>query len=145
MRRGMAEREEIYKLRGKTLQVYLYMLRRGEPLGVRELQRALRFSSPSVAHHHLEKLKDMKLVSRDERGRYVVVEKVDIGILKLFVMIGGKLVPRMLFYAVFLTALLTLYLIRSFPSSDLHVVAIGVLSSIFFWIETARLWRHKLW
>jgi len=141
----MAEREEIYKLRGKTLQVYLYMLRRGEPLGVRELQRALRFSSPSVAHHHLEKLKDMKLVSRDERGRYVVVEKVDIGILKLFVMIGGKLVPRMLFYAVFLTALLTLYLIRSFPSSDLHVVAIGVLSSIFFWIETARLWRHKLW
>jgi len=141
----MAEREEIYKLRGKTLQVYLYMLRRGEPLGVRELQRALRFSSPSVAHHHLEKLKDMKLVSRDERGRYVVVEKVDIGILKLFVMIGGKLVPRMLFYAVFLTALLTLYLIRSFPSSDLHVVAIGALSSIFFWIETARLWRHKLW
>jgi len=141
----MAEREEIYKLRGKTLQVYLYMLRRGEPLGVRELQRALRFSSPSVAHHHLEKLKDMKLVSRDERGRYVVVEKVDIGILKLFVMIGGKLVPRMLFYAVFLTALLTLYLIRSFPNSDLYVVAIGALSSIFFWIETARLWRHKLW
>ena len=121
------------------------MLRRGEPLGVRELQRALRFSSPSVAHHHLEKLKDMRLVSRDERGRYMVVEKVDIGILKLFVMIGGKLVPRMLFYAVFLTALLTLYLIRSFPNSDLYVVAIGALSSIFFWIETARLWRHKLW
>jgi len=141
----MAEREEIYKLRGKTLQVYLYMLRRGEPLGVRELQRALRFSSPSVAHHHLEKLKDMKLVSRDERGRYMVVEKVDIGILKLFVMIGGKLVPRMLFYAAFLTALLTLYLIRSFPSPDLHAITIGVLSSIFFWIETARLWRHKLW
>ena len=121
------------------------MLRRGEPLGVRELQRALRFSSPSVAHHHLEKLKDMKLVSRDERGRYMVVEKVDIGILKLFVMIGGKLVPRMLFYAVFLTALLTLYLIRSFPSSDLHAIAIGAFSSIFFWIETVRLWRHKLW
>ena len=141
----MAEREEIYKLRGKTLQVYLYMLRRGEPLGVRELQRALRFSSPSVAHHHLEKLKDMKLVSRDERGRYMVVEKVDIGILKLFVMIGGKLVPRMLFYAVFLTALLTLYLIRSFPSPDLHAIAIGALSSIFLWIETVRLWRHKLW
>jgi len=141
----MAEREEIYKLRGKTLQVYLYMLRRGGPLGVRELQRALRFSSPSVAHHHLEKLKDMKLVSRDERGRYMVVEKVDIGILKLFVMIGGKLVPRMLFYAVFLTALLTLYLIRSFPSPDLHATTIGALSSIFFWIETARLWRHKLW
>ncbi len=141
----MTEREEIYKLRGKTLQVYLYMLRRGEPLGVRELQRALGFSSPSVAHHHLEKLKDMRLVSRDERGRYLAVEKVDIGVLKLFVMIGGRLVPRMLFYAVFLTALLTLYLMRSFPILDLHAAAIGALSSIFFWIETARLWRHKLW
>ena len=85
----MGDSGEIYKLRGKTLQVYLYLLRRGEAIGVRELQRILGFSSPSVAHHHLEKLKDMGLVSRDDRGRYRVVEKVDIGILKMFVMIGG--------------------------------------------------------
>jgi len=141
----MGDSGEIYKLRGKTLQVYLYLLRRGEAIGVRELQRILGFSSPSVAHHHLEKLKDMGLVSRDERGRYRVVEKVDIGILKMFVMIGGRLIPRMIFYAVFITTLLILYLARNISSPDLHAVVLGILASLFLWIETIRLWRHRLW
>ncbi|RLG07683.1 MAG: hypothetical protein DRN59_00725 [Thaumarchaeota archaeon] len=141
----MGDSGEIYKLRGKTLQVYLYLLRGGEAIGVRELQRILGFSSPSVAHHHLEKLKDMGLVSRDDRGRYRVVEKVDIGILKMFVMIGGRLIPRMIFYAVFITTLLILYLARNIPSPDPHAVALGILASLFLWIETIRLWRHRLW
>ena len=141
----MGDSGEIYKLRGKTLQVYLYLLRRGEAIGVRELQRILGFSSPSVAHHHLEKLKDMGLVSRDERGRYRVVEKVDIGVLKMFVMIGGRLIPRMIFYAVFITTLLILYLARNIPSPDPHAAALGILASLFLWIETIRLWRHRLW
>jgi DNA-binding transcriptional ArsR family regulator len=103
----MMEREdELYKLRGKTLQVYIYMLRAGRPVGVRELQRALGFSSPSVAHHHLEKLREMGLVLRDEGNRYLVQEKVDVGILKMFVLVGGRLIPRMVFYAVFITTLL---------------------------------------
>ncbi|MCD6591633.1 MAG: helix-turn-helix transcriptional regulator, partial [Thaumarchaeota archaeon] len=142
---GMGDSGEIYKLRGKTLQVYLYLLRRGEAIGVRELQRILGFSSPSVAHHHLEKLKDMGLVSRDDRGRYRVVEKVDIGVLKMFVMIGGRLIPRMIFYAVFITTLLILYLARNIPSPDPHAAALGILASLFLWIETIRLWRHRLW
>ncbi len=141
----MGDSGEIYKLRGKTLQVYLYLLRRGEAIGVRELQRILGFSSPSVAHHHLEKLKDMGLVSRDDRGRYRVVEKVDIGVLKMFVMIGGRLIPRMIFYAVFITTLLILYLARNIPSPDPHAAALGILASLFLWIETIRLWRHRLW
>ena len=141
----MGDSGEIYKLRGKTLQVYLYLLRRGEAIGVRELQRILGFSSPSVAHHHLEKLKDMGLVSRDDRGRYRVVEKVDIGVLKMFVMIGGRLIPRMIFYAVFITTLLILYLARNIPSPDPHATALGILASLFLWIETIRLWRHRLW
>ena len=141
----MGDSGEIYKLRGKTLQVYLYLLRRGEAIGVRELQRILGFSSPSVAHHHLEKLKDMGLVSRDDRGRYRVVEKVDIGVLKMFVMIGGRLIPRMIFYAVFITTLLILYLARNISSPDLHAVVLGILASLFLWIETIRLWRHRLW
>jgi Uncharacterized protein conserved in archaea len=87
----MMEREdELYKLRGKTLQVYIYMLRAGRPVGVRELQRALGFSSPSVAHH-LEKLREMGLVLRDEGNRYLVQEKVDVGILKMFVLVGAGL------------------------------------------------------
>jgi len=144
-RRDMSGGEELYKLRGKTLQVYLYLLRRGDAIGVRELQRALRFSSPSVAHHHLEKLREMKLVSKDEANRYRVLEKVDVGILKMFVVVGGKLIPRLIFYAVFLTALLTLYMIQNFPDVNLHAVTLGGFAALFFWIETIRLWRHRSW
>ena len=99
----------------------------------------------SKCSYHISKLKDMGLVSRDERGRYRVVEKVDIGVLKMFVMIGGRLIPRMIFYAVFITTLLILYLARNIPSPDPHAAALGILASLFLWIETIRLWRHRLW
>ena len=39
-----------FELRGKTLKVYLYVLKQGKPVGVREVQRELGFSSPSVAY-----------------------------------------------------------------------------------------------
>jgi len=141
----MREEGELYKLRGKTLQVYVYMLRKRSPIGVRELQRALGFSSPSVAHHHLEKLKEIGLVTKDDAGRYRVLEKVDVGILKMFMIIGGRLIPRFIFYAVFLTTLLILYVIQNLDSLNAYALAFGVFSSIFFWIEAIRVWRHRLW
>jgi len=137
--------ERLYKLRGKTFQAYLYMLRRRNPIGVRELQRALGFSSPSVAHHHLEKLREMGLVSKDSSGRYKVLEKVDVGVLKMFMVVGGKLVPRLIFYAVFLTTFLLLYIWQNFPNLNPHALAFGGFASAFLWFETVRLWRHKLW
>ena len=145
LQENMSGEEELYKLRGKTLQVYLYMLRRRKAIGVRELQRALGFSSPSVAHHHLEKLREMKLVSKDESNRYRVLEKVDVGILRMFVVIGGRLIPRLVFYAVFLTALLAFYVIQNLSNIDLHAIALGGFAAAFFWIETIRLWRHRVW
>ena len=141
----MREEGELYKLRGKTLQVYVYMLRKRSPIGVRELQRALGFSSPSVAHHHLEKLKEIGLVAKDDAGRYRVLEKVDVGILKMFMIIGGRLIPRFIFYAVFLTTLLILYVIQNLDGLNAYALAFGVFSSIFFWIEAIRVWRHRLW
>lgn len=141
----MAKEEELYKLRGKTLQVYIYLLKRREGIGVRELQRKLGFSSPSIAHHHLEKLREMGLASKDQSGRYVVSEKVDVGILKMFMVIGGKLVPRLIFYAVFTTTLTTLYILQNLQNLNPYAVSFGAISSIFFWFETIRLWRHRLW
>lgn len=141
----MSSRETLYDLRGKTLQVYVYLLRRGEAVGVRELQRALKFSSPSVAHHHLEKLKDMGIVAKDESGRYKASEKVDVGILRMFILFGGRLVPRLLFYAVFFTTLLTLYLVQNLGNLDPYALTFAAVGVIAFWIETLRLWTHKTW
>ena len=56
------------QLKGKTLLVYWFMLRSpGSKAGVREIQRALGFSSSSVASYHLEKLCSLGL-ARNLRG-----------------------------------------------------------------------------
>ncbi|GAH14244.1 unnamed protein product, partial [marine sediment metagenome] len=55
-------RDEIVKnLNGRTLMVYFVILNK-KSIGVRELQRQLELSSPSVAKYHLEKLVNMNLV-----------------------------------------------------------------------------------
>ena len=41
------------ELKGKTLLVYMYLIKSKDPaVGVREVQRALGFSSPSVSYHN---------------------------------------------------------------------------------------------
>jgi DNA-binding transcriptional ArsR family regulator len=76
------ETELEYALRGKAWKVYWFMLKNGKPVSVREVQRALRFSSPSVANHHLEQLRELGLVEKqDVGGHYVLVSQVKIGVL----------------------------------------------------------------
>src|SRR5256885_5731466 len=58
-----------YELRGKTLKVYAYVLKQGKPVGVREVQRELGFSSPSVAYHHIEKLTRLGIIEQDTIDR----------------------------------------------------------------------------
>lgn len=57
------------KLQGRTLQVYLYLLKKKEPSGIREIQRDLGLSSPSVAEYQVGKLVDLGLASKDSYGR----------------------------------------------------------------------------
>lgn len=139
-----SKREKIeYELRGKTLQVYLYMLSKGEPIGVREIQRSLRFSSPSVAYHHINKLESLGIVKKDEYGRYILVENVDIGVLQAFIKIGKFTLPRLSFYATFFTTLFIIYLIQYLNSANLHALSFSFVSAIAFWYEAIRVWRKK--
>ena len=100
-----------YALRGKAWRVYWYLLKNGKPVSVREVQRALHFSSPSVANHHLEQLRELGLVEKQEiGGHYVLVSQVKIGVLRHYVKLGKLLFPRYFFYAVFSTAFYVAYL-----------------------------------
>ena len=139
-----ASREQVdYALRGKTLTVYLYLLKHGKAVGVREIQKALGFSSPSVAFHHLDKLVELGVVEKDEYERYVLAKKVDTGILHSFVSIAGLTLPRLGFYAAFFTTIAVAYLLLNRSSLDLYAV-IGTLGgSAIFWYETWRVWRRK--
>jgi predicted transcriptional regulator len=70
-----------YSLRGKAWRVYWFLLKSGQPQSVRDVQRALRFSSPSVANHHLEQLRDLGLVQKQEiGGHYFLINEVIFGL-----------------------------------------------------------------
>jgi hypothetical protein len=101
-----------------TFLVYLYMLRVGEA-SARQAARGLGFSSPSLAIHHLEKLNNLKLVSKDRDGTYHVVRS-KFGLLKFFVILRRFVVPRTLFYAV-------LYAITAVGSL---IVLLGVVRNV---------------
>jgi hypothetical protein len=135
------------ELKGKTLLVYWYLLQQPtHTVGVREVQRSLNFSSPSIAVHHLQKLENLGLIEKKGTGEYVLEEEVKVGILRFFTRMGSFLVPRYLFYSVLFTTMLATYLIASFIAQVLpsfYALAFGVIALIIFWIETIRLWRAR--
>jgi len=136
-----------YALRGKAWKVYWLLLKNGRPMSVREVQKALHFSSPSVAQHHLEQLREMGLVQKqDVGGHYYLVDEVKIGVLRHFVKLGRLLFPRYLFYAVFSTTFYMTYLILSMPNftrESLFLIVFGAIVSAIFWYETLRVWALK--
>ena len=134
-------------LKGKTLLVYWYMLQQpNHTVGVREVQRALNFSSPSIAVHHLDKLQDLALVRKKGTGEYVLENEVKVGILKFFMRMGSIFVPRYFFYSVLFSTMLTAYLIMCMLGQiapAFYAIVFGAIASLIFWVETARLWRAK--
>lgn len=134
-------------LKGKTLLIYWHMLKAsGSKVGVREIQRSLRLSSPSVAAHHLDKLISLGLVDKSRTGEYYLTQEVRVGLLRFFTRMGRFLVPRYLFYSVWFSTMLIVYLVTYGHDGTIHnlaAVIFGVLSSLILWLETARLWREK--
>jgi len=135
------------ELKGKTLMVYWHLLKAsGSRVGVREIQRSLRLSSPSVASHHLEKLVSLGLVDKSPTGEYFIAQEVKVGLLRFFTRMGRFLVPRYLFYSVWFSTMLVVYLTIYGHDGSVHnlvAVIFGVLASVVLWLETARLWREK--
>jgi hypothetical protein len=135
------------ELKGKTLLVYWYLLQQPtHTVGIREVQRSLNFSSPSIAVHHLEKLQDLGLVEKKGTGEYVLEEEVKIGILRFFTRMGRFLVPRYLFYSALFSTMLIAYIglcVLTAVAPSFYALMFGVIATAVFWLETIRLWRAK--
>jgi predicted DNA-binding transcriptional regulator len=136
-----------YALRGKDWQVYWLLLKNGHPMTVREVQRMLHFSSPSVALHHLEQLRTLGLVKKEDvGGDYSLVSEVKIGVLRHFVKLGKLLFPRHFFYAVFSTTLYLFYILvfmQGFTQGNVFVLAFGAITIAIFWYEAVRVWSLR--
>ncbi len=86
-----------------TLRTYLLLLRMKQS-SARETQRALDFSSPTLAQHHLDKLCRYQLATKDYDGTYHVKSK-SFGVLKLYYRSGRWIVPRTIFFVVIFSLL----------------------------------------
>lgn len=141
------EAELEYALRGKDWKVYWLLLKNGRPMSAREVQKTLHFSSPSVAQHHLEQLRQLGLVQKHEvGGNYSLIGEVKIGVLRHFVKLGRLMFPRYFFYAVFSTVFYTLYLIflvQEVTRENLFIITFGAIVSIIFWYEAVRVWSLR--
>ena len=60
------EKEE---LEGITLNVYLYCVKKGKPVGPRDVMKGANLSSPSVAYRHLQKLEDSGYLQKNRIWR----------------------------------------------------------------------------
>ncbi|MDH2901794.1 MAG: winged helix-turn-helix domain-containing protein [archaeon] len=91
-------------LSGTTLHVYRYLYKQGRPLGVHEVQRALKMQAASSAHYHLRKLVEAGLVKEREGG--YVVDRV---LFENMIRVRGSLLPiQTTFSAFFATTLIFL-------------------------------------
>ena len=137
---GMVDAE----LKGNTLRVYIYALKKRK-VGVREVQRALLMSNPSLAQYHLNKLRELGLVS-ESNGEYEVVGEVKVDVMRDFLRLGTLIVPRFVFYAVVFTVFAVYLAFVGSPYFGLVPVVewlsvILGLAAAAFWYEAVRAWR----
>jgi hypothetical protein len=133
------------ELKGNTLRVYWILLNsQNGTIGVRGVQRALRFSSPALASYHLAKLEELGLAEKTN-GEYRLIRDVRVGVLKQFTKFGAFMLPRYMLYAAMFTTLLVFYLtqLRDVNFYSLFALIFGVLGTGVLWYETLRVWRQK--
>ena len=130
-------------LRGLTLKVYRFILKNDKPVGIREVQRALKLSSPTLALYHINKLEEAGFIKKELNG--YVADRI---ILENLIRLRGVLIPRNFFYTVFLVTSLIFLVVFLRPSIltreyifSLGVVSVAAATSVY---ETIKALSEKV-
>ena len=91
------------QLEGITLSVYLYVVRKGNPVGPRDVMKGAHLSSPSVAYRHLQKLEDLGYLQKNTYGEYITKEKARV---RGYIWVGRHMLPKMLVYSLIFLGIL---------------------------------------
>jgi hypothetical protein len=130
-------------IKGNTLRVYLYLMRSGES-ELRDVQKALGLTTPSLASYHLGKLIGEGYVQQNAYGKYRVVKDFTQEILQGYVKLGTRVVPQLFFTAILFSfvvgffALMSLYFAEYVP----FLVGGSFLLIAVLWYEAIRVWRR---
>lgn len=140
----MDEKNIAGELQGNTLRVYWTMLQTSGPVGPRDIQRKLGFSSPNLAVYHLDKLVEIGLAEK-ELGGYHLTKTVDVTLFKQFTRIGSFVFPRHVLYASMWTTLLVFFLLafREISFYSLFALIFGFLGAGILWFETWKTWQSR--
>ncbi len=130
------------EIRGNTLKVYLYLLKHG-PSELRDIQRGIGLSSPSLASYHLGKLSTGGFVTQDEYGVYSAVKEASDRVLEGYLKIGSAIVPQLFFFSLLFTILAVFFSFAALMLSGFvqYLVAVSLAMVIVLWYETFKLWR----
>jgi DNA-binding transcriptional ArsR family regulator len=138
----MSSEEAEDVLRGLTLKVYHYVLKSGHEAGIREVQRALKLSSPTLAVYHLEKLEQAGLLKKGAMG--YTVDKV---YMRNLVRLRRLLIPKYFFYALFFSLAvaleLTIFRPNVFTREFVFAFIITCAAAVSFVYETVRTWTKE--
>jgi DNA-binding Lrp family transcriptional regulator len=112
-------------LRGLTLKVYRFILKNDRPVGIREVQRGLNLSSPTLALYHINKLEEAGFIKKELNG--YTADRI---VLRNLIRLRRVLIPRNLFYTVFfVTSLIFLVVFLKPPIlTREYIFALGVIS-----------------
>lgn len=130
------------EVRGNTLRVYMYLIKKG-PSELRDVQRGLELSTPSLASYHLEKLASGGYVAQNERGEYYASRDSLGEVVEGFSRLGVLIVPQLLFFAVLFTPLVLYFGYLALGSDRFipELVAVSLGLAGVTWYETIRVWR----
>jgi hypothetical protein len=118
---GKLNRDEIVNnLTGRTLMIYFVLLNK-KSIGVRELHE-------------------------NRNGIYYLDRKADLPLLTSWVLIGRRLIPKVIFAAIFFTFLFIGYLIfiySNWNKDSLFVILFGVIIMVYIWLDVILQFKHK--
>ena len=104
-------------------------------------------SSPSIALYHLEKLRELGIVDKSVGGDYSLREQVQVGSLKAFLKVGRLILPRYLFYAIFLSTAVIVYSVEAVLQTgtvEPAAVVLGAVGAGISWYESLRMWKDRV-
>lgn len=131
---------DVDALKGTTLRVYRYLFKLGQPASIRDIQRGLNLSAPSVAEYHVNKLLRSGLIKEDAHG-YVVDRMVWQNMIRM----RRTVIPFQAIYAVFLAAALVVMMLvlRGVPAEGYVFGVIVIMIALGFSLyETAKALRQ---
>ena len=132
------------RIAGTEWDIYLHILTSDKPVGIREIWRNLNLSSPSLVQYHINKLLEKQLVESTVDGKYQANDVERLGTLRNFVMLRGRLVPRLVFYGALLIGILIMYILFwpfRWDFRDLVVLLVSIFSIVAFFFEAYN--QHK--